>query len=255
MICNDHVHINVWYLHVTAPWQAQHRPQGRRTDFVSISLFLRFSGEFNFLVTQQTSHVYSGQSFVTAGQQQQRQSRNVSEGGLLQALILTEEVEMGALPFHSDGCCWYRDIGNLDKWGRDRTETGRGVGMIFVCGARRARSLACCIPWDKHHGVCFHPPNRRETWPAYLLSPTAPVSWLFSFFLSRDHHQCHFTIVPLLWFHALMWNLSTAMPAKYFKLMNSQNLYTVCLSTVFKCLPYKNNLYCYCCAGKAQCKS
>lgn len=43
----------------------------------------RFSGEFNFLETQQTSHGYYGRSLVTAGQQQQRQSRNASEGGLL----------------------------------------------------------------------------------------------------------------------------------------------------------------------------
>lgn len=54
---------------------------------VYISLFPGFLGEFNFLVTQQTSQSYSGRPVVTAGQQQQRQGRNAAGGRVVADLV------------------------------------------------------------------------------------------------------------------------------------------------------------------------
>lgn len=64
------------------------RPQVDRYILsVYVSLFPGFLGEFNFLVTQQTSQSYSGWPVVTAGQQQQRQGRNAAGGRVVADLV------------------------------------------------------------------------------------------------------------------------------------------------------------------------
>lgn len=146
------------------------RPQVDRYILsVYVSLFPGFLGEFNFLVTQQTSQSYSGRPVVTAGQQQKRQGRNAAGGGWL--LILSEEVETRALPFHRGwgAAVWEKECstGSLQRRGRKGTGTGRGMGKVFGFGASRARPLACCIPKDQHDGVSFQLPC--------LLTPSATL--------------------------------------------------------------------------------
>lgn len=128
---------------------------------VYVSLFPGFLGEFNFLVTQQTSQSYSGWPVVTAGQQQQRQGRNAAGGRLAADLVRGSETR--SLPFHRG---WGQQFGRRRR-GRKGTGTERGVGKVFGFGASRARPLACCIPKDQHDGVSFQLPC--------LLTPSATL--------------------------------------------------------------------------------
>lgn len=158
MTCNDHVRMNVWCFHVIAPWQVcqstDHKGQGYILFPYPCSLVLgrvQFSSN-SADVTRLFWPVICDSRTATATSEQE-----CFRGRAVTGTDPNRGNGDGDLPFHWDGWCWWGDISNLDKWGRDRTETGRGVGKVFVCGASRARPMACCIPWDQHHGVSFHP--------------------------------------------------------------------------------------------------
>lgn len=209
MIFNNHVCISMQCFHVSAPWQLCSWQSKHRASYIfcfripvpGVLGRVQFSSN-SADVTRLFWPVICDRRTATATSEQEcfrgrvvtgtDPNRGSGDGG--------SPVSLGWLLLVGG----HRQSG---KWGRDRTETGRGVGMVFVCGARRARPLACCIPWDQHHGVSFHP-IRRGSWPAYLLSPTAPILWLLSFFLSRDYLQCPFTTIPLLSLHTLLLLLS-----------------------------------------------
>lgn len=115
---------------------------------VYVSLFPGFLGEFNFLVTQQTSQSYSGRPVVTAGQQQQRQGRNAAGGGGGMLADLQRK--------------WRRGLSHFRGWG---AEFGR-------------RSVAVALWRDEEEGE----QAQEEGWARYLgLVPAKPGLWHAAF--------------------------------------------------------------------------